>query len=361
MAVSLGDIKAKRSQAVAPRSLFGTVIEVTNEDDIQHAKSLPVPQRHVKKDKLTNFMAPEAKGLMKKELAEVERQVHKARFAENDLKEASHLALTFQPNPDTIKTGIPDGALTFQPKNKYAPYKHDIKLHSRDISLTEHFNKPMGLDANPDYNYERYRRPYTNGQFQQAGTILGKGGAFQKRDDESKSMRETFPPTTRRVRKAPSPGIKPGHRAFPNDTIPDNIRFLHGEDLCKEVAKSPEILQKATTPPSKRIPGPLITAKFPPVKTSIPSETDPMYAALGTSLKQDIFNGVPYSHLKSLYKSSYTQNIHDKSDEAFPPKFAIQRNADSKWNEDGVIRMKLYKAWDAMMAERLQAKGGGAS
>lgn len=345
MAVSLGNIKAKRTQAVAPRSLFGTVIEVANEDDIKHAKSLPVPKRHMKKDKLGNYMAPEANVMLKNELAEVERQMHKARFAENDLKEASHLALTFHPNPDTIKTGIPDGALSFKPKNQYAPYKQDIKLHSRDISLTEHFNRPMGIDANPDYNYERYRRPYTNAQFQQAGTILGKGGAFPKKDDESKSMRETFPPTTRRARKTPSPGIQPGQRAFPTDRIPDNIRFLHGEELCKEVAKENEFLRKATPPP-KRIPGPLITAKFPPVKTNISLDADPMYSALGTSLKQDIFNGVPHSHVKSLYKSSFTQDIHNKSVEAFPPKFAIQRNQDSKYSKFNLFQFDLEKLYN---------------
>ncbi|XP_071492715.1 uncharacterized protein [Diadema antillarum] len=359
MAVNL---KAKRTQAVAPRSLFGTVMEVKNEEDVVNAEKLPLPPRPTKPDKLAAFMPRETSGVMRHEEQEVARQMHKARFAENDLAEASHQALHFKPNPDTIMSGIPDGALTFKPKSYYAPYQQDIKLHSRDIALTEHFNSNLGIDANPDYNYERYRRPYQHGNFKQAGTILGKGGSFRRRDpingksfgrkDPSlRALRESFPPT-----RQPVPAIGHGHMAFPTETIPDNIRALHGRELCKQMTQREE-LPRGPTPQEKRIPGPLIMSKFPSVKTNIELKTDPMYDALGTSLKQDIFNGVSHSHVKSLYKSSFTQDIHDKSVQAHPPKFAILRNADSKWNEDVVIRQRIFKAWDAMVIERQQAKG----
>ena len=84
---SVIDLKAKRTEAVAPRSLFGTVIEVTNEEDQRKAAALPVPKRLAKPDKLAPFMPYNAEEVMRNEREEMDRQIHKARFASDNLKE----------------------------------------------------------------------------------------------------------------------------------------------------------------------------------------------------------------------------------------------------------------------------------
>ena len=72
-------------------------------------------------------------------------------------------------------------------------------------------------------------------------------------------------------------------------------------------------------------------ATQPQSPVSIKLQSEPLYDALGNALRQDIFNGVSHSHIQSLNTSSYTDDIPAKSTETYPPKFGVQRNADSKY------------------------------
>ncbi|XP_038047238.1 uncharacterized protein LOC119721300 [Patiria miniata] len=341
MAAAVVDLRAKRTEAVAPRSLFGTVVEIKDKKALAEAeRAKPVPKA-AKPDKLAPYRDPNAQSIIKAEEEELRRQIHKARHAKGNLEETQLNAVHFSPDETTIKGQIPEGVLTFTPKREYSPYQNDIKHNPRDIALGEQFNR-LGLDQKMDYNYDRYRRPATNSNFQQAGTVLGKGGSFSYKGKSYATVNGI--PKTRSGAGLPpveSPSKGPGGIYY----IPPNIRHIYGDSLCDQLLENKEDFQKsmeAKLPQRRRTAGPSS-----PVHIELKSE--PLYDALGNALRQDIFNGVSHSHIKSLNTSSYTEDIPAKSTETYPPKFGVQRNQDSKWNEDNVLRQRMKKQWDAML------------
>ncbi|XP_022092503.1 uncharacterized protein LOC110980271 isoform X2 [Acanthaster planci] len=343
MAAAAVDLRAKRTKAVAPRSLFGTVVEIKDKKalaETERAQPLPKP---VKPDRLAPYRDPKAEDIMRAEAEELHRQIHKAKYAKGNLEETQLNAIHFSPDENTIKGSIPDGALTFTPKGHYSPYQNDVKHNPRDIALGEQFNR-LGLDQKMDYNYDRFRRPATNSKFEQAGTVLGKGGLFSYKGKSFATVGGM--PKSRTGTDGLAPVESPNNKARSGIFyIPPNIRHTYGDSLCDQLLENKEEFRKsleARLPERRRTAAPRS-----PVHIEIKSE--PLYDALGNALRQDIFNGVSHSHIKSLNTSSYTEDVPARSTETYPPTFGVQRNADSKWNEDNVLRQRMKKQWDAMM------------
>lgn len=340
MAAAAVDLRAKRTKAVAPRSLFGTVVEIKDEKALAETERAKAPPKPVKPDKLAPYRDPNARDIIKAKEEELQRQIHKAKYAKGNLEETQLNAVHFCPDESTIKGQIPDGALTFTPKREYSPYQHDIKHNPRDIALGEQFNR-LGLDQRMDYNYDRYRRPVTNSKYQHAGTVLAKGGLFSYKGKNYATVKGTLSGSGTGLTPVESP-TKATQGIY---YIPPNIRHTYGDSLCNELLENKEEFRKSLEPklPGRRHTG----APRSPVHIELKSE--PLYDALGNALRQDIFNGVSHSHIKSLNTSSYTEEVPAKSTETYPPKFGVQRNADSKWNEDNVLRQRMKKQWDAML------------
>ncbi|XP_033630654.1 uncharacterized protein LOC117292639 [Asterias rubens] len=344
MAASVMDLRSKRTKAVPPRSLFGTIVEIKDEQALAEtgqAEALPTP---AKPDKLASYRDPKADTIIKANEVELRKQAHKVKHASGNLDEMQHYAIHFNPDPDTIKPQIPVGALTFSPKRNYSPYQNDVKHNPRDIALGEQFNR-LGLDQRMDYNYERFRQPAKNSKYQHAGNALGKGGMFSYKGKKYATVQG------RGSKSRSGTGLAPVE--FPNKVksddifyIPANIRHTHGQDLCNTLLKNPEEFRQsmeAKEPARRR----MVVKSSPSDHIALTSE--PFYDALGNALRQDIFNGVAHSHIKSLNTSSYTDEVASKSTESYPPKFGVQRNADSKWNEDNVLRQRMKKQWDNML------------
>ncbi|KAJ8037037.1 hypothetical protein HOLleu_17757 [Holothuria leucospilota] len=345
------ELKAKRTEAVPPRSLFGTTTEIKDEQAMLEAKILKTPEKPVKPDKLAAYKPKNSEELIKKEENKYSNQKEKTALANGKLKEVELKALNFQPDSDTIQPSIPKDAVTFEPKRNYSPYKHDIKLQSRDIALAEQYNR-LGLELRNDLNYDHYRKsPPSNENYQVLGSALGKGGLFTYKGKEYATVQPGSKTSVSSRRSNPSTP-----RA-PSVPIPANIRHTYGDSVCNEVIEDAKILVKEGLSPAESRGTPSRSkSRTPSSKQEQPEQEvdDSFYDDLGNALRQNIFNGVSYSHLKSLNTSSYTADIARRSTETYPPKFAVQRNADSKWNEEMVIHQRLMKQWDAVMAERMQ-------
>lgn len=361
-ATKVYDLRAKRTKANAPRSLFGTIVEIKDTQALHEAKHLEPEIKLKKQDKLTRFMPSDADERLEAVETELQNQEHRVRFQSGKMNDLVHNALCFQPDPDFVQPDIPEGAFTYVPETTYSPYRTDVKHHSRDICLGQQFNK-LGFGAKGDfnghpeyivkkpgeYNYDRYRPKPDNSKYSHTGNVFGTGGqSFTYKGKDTGGVPQ---PLSRHSKRSPvfMSQKKSGLDGF---KIPANIRVLHGADLCKELMKDEERLKKALhldQPTKKRT--------SPAPSTAIKCDVDPMYNSLGNALRSDVFNGVSYGHLKSLNTASYTDDVPKKSTESFPPTFGMLRNADSKWNEDNVIRQRMKKQWDAVIGSKGKDSG----
>lgn len=236
-----------------------------------------------------------------------------------------------------MKTGPPEGALTFQPKRDYSPYKHDVKLHSRDIALAEQYNR-LGLELRNDVSYDHYKQSPSNKNYQVLGNALGKGGLFSYKGKDYATVGPNFKPP-----KTSVSSMRPARSTprAPSVPIPANLRHTYGDSVCQDVIEDAQVLikeevspagSKSSTPTHSKSTTPSSASRKVEEKTpSADDAVDTFYDDLGNALRQDIFNGVSYSHLTSLNTSSYTADIARRTTETYPPKHAIQRNADSKF------------------------------
>ena len=334
MTTKVYDLRAKRTQANPPRSLFGTVVEIKDPQALHEEKHVKPKKKAQKPDKLARYISEDANKKLEDAEESLRKQEQKVRFQVGKMKDLEHNALNFEPNDDLIKPDVPIGALTYEPKKAYSPYQTDVKLNSRDISLAEQFNK-LGLGSTRDYNghpdymvkqpgeynYERYKTNPDNSKYQNAGNIFGMGGLFTYRGKEYATIEKSaFQPR-------PLAPIK-STKSEVGFEIPDNIRAIHGSRLCDELMKDEERVKRALhlVPSAKKKKTPVLSSSSPVIVHHV----DPMYGALGNALRSDVFNGVSYGHLKSLNTASYTADVPKRSTETFPPKFGVQRNADSK-------------------------------
>ncbi|XP_071954560.1 uncharacterized protein [Antedon mediterranea] len=337
-AVSYIDLKSKRTEAVAPRSLFGTAFEINegesniNEDEIQK-----VNKRKEKVDKTAAFRSPSSEDKLRIMKEAIERQDLKVRFAEGRLKNRQTDALRFSSTAAEVE---PESN---KPKGTFSPYRADVKHQSGDIAYAAEFNH-LGLDSRYDYNYERCRPRIKQGSYKQAGNVLTTGNLFTyKGKSNSSSISDTG-----RLQLHRGISSSSARSYASSNSIPPNIKHTYGEELCSKVKL--EIMAEKS---SLTLDG---NSTLSSSKSSPAPERDPMYDALGNALRQDIFNGVPHNKVNSLNMDSYTQDIHNKSKNEFPPMFAVQKNMDSRWAEDCVIRGRVLKAWDQMMIEKQSKK-----
>lgn len=329
------DLKAKRTDAVAPRSLFGTTNEIKDKKALREAKNLKTPEKPLKPDKLADYKPDDVNQVMTNEENKYSDQKDKAKCANMKLKQAELNALNFHPQASTVQSGRPDNALAFQPQRNYSPYRHDVKLHPRDIALAEQYNR-FGFELRNDASYDHYKASSSNDNYQVLGNVLGKGGLFSYKGQEYATVEPNSKPPKTSVMSKRSTRSTPRAPSVP---IPANIRHTYGDSVCRDVIEDAQILIKEgmSPVPSKGTPvhsksGTPNSSSSKPGQGEPPIEAaDTFYDDLGNALRQDIFNGVSYSHLKSLNTSSYTADIAKRSTESYPPKFAVQRNADSKF------------------------------
>ena len=343
MTTKVFDLRAKRTKANPPRSLFGTVVEIKDAQALHEAETSEPKEKPQKPDKLARFMPKDADKFLEETQQELERQEQKVRFQNGKMRDFERNALRFEPNQELIQPDVPAGALTYVPKSSYSPYQTDVKLHSRDISLAEQFNKlgfgskiqrdyigyPEYIVKKPgEYNYERYRPKPNNSQFKNSGNVLGAGGLFTYNGKEYATVGNTSSQTGSFKRQPLYLNSKSNQTSGLAIEIPANIRAIHGAHLCKELLKDEERVKKALhlVPSAKKKTKPEMSTVV------IDHSTDPMYNALGNALRSDVFNGPSYGYLKSLNTASYTDDIPKRSTETFPPKFGVQKNADSKFN-----------------------------
>ncbi|XP_072039298.1 uncharacterized protein [Amphiura filiformis] len=361
MTTKVFDLRSKRTQANAPRSLFGTMVEIKDPQALHEEEHLEPKRTPQKPDKLARFMPQDANQRLEEAEELLRKQEHKVRFQLGKMKDLENNALKFEPDQKFIKPDVPVDALTYVPTTAYSPYETDVKLNSKDISLAEQFNK-LGLGSTRDYNgqseyivkkpgqfnYERYNTNPNNSKYRNAGNVLGVGGLFTYKGKEYAQVGKDLQPLGRvfsacsfKITKKSGVGIE----------IPANIRAIHGARLCAELMKDEDRVKRAL----HLVPSGKTGKKRTSPETSSPvivHSVDPMYSALGNALRSDVFNGISYGHIKSLNTASYTEDIPAKSTEIFPPKFGVQRNADSKWNEDNVIRQRMKKQWDEVTASK---------
>ncbi|XP_033121492.1 uncharacterized protein LOC117120576 [Anneissia japonica] len=343
MAVTYMDLKSKRTEAVAPRTLFGTSIEMNDGKPNVNEQEIEKANKSIKKqDKTTAYRPPSADEKLRLMKEAIERQDLKVKFAEGRLKNRQNDALLFninnEPASETSRTGFHKVTGVYESERTYSPYRTDIKHHSRDIAMAEEFNR-LGLDDKCDYNYQRCRPRVKLGSYQGVGNILTTGNLFAYK---GKKISSTSSPTHGKLRGELSSTSSRSSAS----SIPPNIKHTYGEELCSRI-KANEIKETMTADAKSASSS---------AKLSPEPERNPMYDALGHALRQDIFNGVPHNKMRSLNTDSYTLEVHSKSNNAYPPEFAVQKNMDSKWAEDCVIRSRVMKEWNQMMLEK-QAKG----
>nr|XP_002733283.1 PREDICTED: uncharacterized protein LOC100373109 isoform X1 [Saccoglossus kowalevskii] len=349
------NLKAKRTQAVAPRTLFGTNIEIKKKGT--SAEAYPTQQKArkpTKAEQYVRFQQPEDAETLRYSQSDYKKQWRTTTDAKSKFDEVEKNALYFRPSTHTV--GYRRKEDQFRPAHitDRNPYRTDIKLSATDVAHPELFNT---MATRPNYNYDLYRNPQLrdNSDYQLIGNVFGKGGQFSGSQRtghgarHNKGQGEYHSPIIQSSIREPRRSLRTS-----NNELPRNIRHKYGgqiiHDLLGDDNDIEEALVAVETPEQKR-------ERLASQNEKARNKFSPGYEALSNHLRYDHFSGVPQSKLRSLNTDSYTEDAFKRNTQNYPPKFGVQKNADSKWNEDNVIRDRLKKAWDATIGKPKETPG----
>ncbi|XP_070580952.1 ciliary microtubule inner protein 4-like isoform X2 [Ptychodera flava] len=351
------DLKAKRSKAVAPRTLFGTNVEIKRDGDTP-GRTTPIKQTPKKRgpvglEKLMKYQQPGDSERLFESQVDYKKQWQSTSHAKEKLREVEQNALFFNPDPHTL--GSHQVREPFKPAHitDANPYKTDVKLSATDIAHPELFNN-VGLGGRGDYNYDSYRNPRLrdNSGYKHTGHALGKSGRLAYSGNSrtgigvsaNPGQGEYYSPITQSNKQAP----RRAHSQT-NGHVPANIRHRYGTQIMADLVGDEKQI-------SEGVEGMRTPVRKPRTQNEVESDrklvqTSQGYQALSNHLRYDHFSGVPLNEIRSLNTDSYTEDVFKAAERQYPPKFAILRNEDSRWNEDNVIRDRMKKAWDEVMAK----------
>ncbi|XP_064625247.1 uncharacterized protein LOC135486411 isoform X1 [Lineus longissimus] len=134
--------------------------------------------------------------------------------------------------------------------------------------------------------------------------------------------------------------------------LPVNIQHQFGTKVCQNLLSDNDKVQNTLKEQQKRKESFLRSRQQrPPIRDVKPSGS-PGYVALGNATRHNVFPGYTFGNQRSLMKSAYTRDVHDRHDPD-PDQYRCRRDELSTWAESNVLRERMKKAWDQYLAEIL--------
>lgn len=339
---------AKRTAAMPKHSLFGTALEVYDQEDIESIKRID-PKEHQKlllerrkKDKLKlpaslrSQLLSGSDEYVAKNRAEYEKLKALFNKTDNSIREAERDALSFRGNQ------------TYTNKSS--------RLSEEAAQLARRMNR-VGLNERSSYNYDKYgkERKLPAHQYSLIGDILRPGNDFAARremtdipirtQNTNNNMLQTCIGRQPSARDANSP------RAAID--IPPNIKHQYGTRVCDNLLSDEKVVKQTLEEQAKsRASG---KKKDRVSITALEKQLKPEYEQLGNFMRQNVFPGYTIDHHTSTTKSVYTDDVHLNRNPD-PDKWRYQRDELSTWAEHNVINTRMKKAWEAYFVETVANK-----
>ncbi|XP_078609712.1 uncharacterized protein LOC144881003 isoform X1 [Branchiostoma floridae x Branchiostoma japonicum] len=362
---TMSHFKAKRTQALPDRSLFGTTLDYDT-----NLKKAPTPEL----DKIgDDLLRPNTKWKERmqvtvpfattvsdeKNLATLSLKQDNVRQLAGDIRGLREQALYFRPEQvlelQNIRRNLTKAAVREErEKEEQASttstgrYYADIKPSYRDLEHSEAVNN-VGIGNTGQYDWHRQGLQRAKGApYKVIGDVFHTGNFTTSRQvDRGYDMPSQLKASQLRtsdnkhmLEKTKQPRVVESHH------VPANIRHTYGTKITKEAMQDEELKSKVLRERRKKTPR---HTALPPLKDDI---TDPVYTDLSNVIRLDVLPGAPY-HTKSEVASHFTVDVHKnvQRDEDYL-KFGRKTDYLGRWTESNVYHQTMKKVWDKYMAEQ---------
>lgn len=355
--------RARRTEAMPKHSLFGSSLEIQDEQVAQQLQNIDpkttrVPKTPTPRGPGLKFVLPEdvkenlpGAQIYEKSRRKVDSQSEVAKQVNADLRKKEEEALyrlaqtgydNYQPAEPSIEQGTARSQWFTQ----------------KDLAGAKHINI-LGLNKNQSYNRDKYgpRAPVHN--YSLIGDILRPGMDFPRRERTEVQMRNlgygkgdlrgalvTPPPP-----KANQSARTPRHSSI---TLPPNIKHQFGSRVCDNLLADKDVVEK-TIKKQKDFKASIQRTSKPFDVPKFTKEMNPEYEMLGNALRMNVVPGYSTDHKISTTKTSFNDQVH-----LFrypdPDKYRYQKDELSTWAEHNVLRQRMTKAWEAYFIETLNKK-----
>ncbi|XP_052059391.1 uncharacterized protein LOC127736252 isoform X1 [Mytilus californianus] len=339
---------AKRTAAMPKHSLFGTALEVYDQEDIESIKRID-PKEHQKlllerrkKDKLKlpdslrSQLLSGSDEYVAKNRAEYEKLKALFNKTDNSIREAERDALSFRGNQ------------TYTNKSS--------RLSEEAAQLARRMNR-VGLNERSSYNYDKYgkERKLPAHQYSLIGDILRPGNDFaarrEKTDIPIRSQNTNNNMLQTCIGRQPSARGENSPRAAID--IPPNIKHQYGTRVCDNLLSDEKVVKQTLEEQAKsRASG---KKKDRVSITALEKQLKPEYEQLGNFMRQNVFPGYTIDHHTSTTKSVYTDDVHLNRNPD-PDKWRYQRDELSSWSEHNILRDRMKKSWEQYLGSQPKAQ-----
>jgi len=355
----------KRSEAMPKATLFGSSLEIQDDDNARSVRSLDpnkvkLPRTPPVKGKGQQFVLPEEvkRGLPQADVLERSKQG----FGEQKNKTCSIISDLKKKEEEALYTRTQTGDQTARTgqETSRSQWFTEKDLHgSKEINV-------VGLNKNQSYNRDKYGQRAPTHNYSLIGDVLRPGMDFPRRERTEIQMRnqgygqgdlkgalaQEYKPPSRARGVAASAGTP--RRASLD--LPPNIKHQFGSRECDKLLADRAVVDRtlkkqndqktASQRPSKPFKVPAFT-----------KEMNPEYEMLGNSLRMNVVPGYSIDQAFSTTKNSFNDQVHLFRYKD-PDKWRYQKDELSKWAEHNVLRQRMTKAWEQYFIETLQKKAG---
>ncbi|KAK3089590.1 hypothetical protein FSP39_004860 [Pinctada imbricata] len=334
--------RSKRSQAVPKHTLFGTTLEVHDDEEMKQIQNIDLSVQQISsgrkpKDRyvLPEFIQNHLKGnelVIQRTKKDIEKQKEAVTRARQSLQEAEKRSKEF-------------GMDTYLGKREGDPTPRMKALMSTEASNTLKQMNHIGLNERNSYNRDKYGNKPPTHPYSLMGDVMQPRSMDlpRRREHEEVKLKK------KEIEEVLPLGVSP-RRASAQEKerlaidLPDNIRHQFGSGICKSLLSDPKLVNK--TLEHHR----LQEEKANKVKSKekipkIDKELNPEYESLGNFTRMNMFPGYNINHKISTTKSTFTDDVHLRRIPD-PDQWRMQRDDLSQWAEFNILNERMKKRWN---------------
>ncbi|CAH1272926.1 TEX33 [Branchiostoma lanceolatum] len=364
---SMAHFKAKRTQALPDRSLFGTTLDYDT-----NLKKAPTPeldqigadllQPNTKWKERMQVTVPFATTVNdQKNLATLSLKQNNVRQLAGDIRGLREQALYFRPEQvlelQNIRKNLTKAAVREEREKEeqasttsIGRYFADIKPSYRDLEHSDAVNN-VGIGNTGQYDWHRQGPKRAKvAPYKVIGDVFHTGNFTTSRHvDRGHDMPSQLKAAQIRTSDL-SMLEKSKKQTVVESRVPANIRHTYGAKITKEAMQDEELKSKVLRERRKKTPR---HTALPPLRNDV---TDPVYQDLSNVIRLDVLPGAPY-HTKSEVASHFTADVHKNAqrDEDYL-KYGRKTDYLGKWCQDNVYRENVMKAFDKWIQEKAAKK-----
>ena len=202
--------------------------------------------------------------------------------------------------------------------------------HSKDINIT---GLPDPGNYTSNYNRDKYGRRVPVHQYSGIGDPMKTGMDFSEKSPAPRRSMTTYE-RHRDPDWLPRDAYMKQSKADQSELaiqLPPNIQHTFGSRICRSVLNDKDKVDSSMDDQKR------LEASFYRIRDGkrsafkLPSDNiDPVYEGLSHAVRQNMFPGYTYNHKKSLTKSVYSQDVHNRRLKD-PDKWRYQRDELSKY------------------------------